>query len=149
MLTALTWLMPRETAAISAQVLCTPYNHAPCHFMQNHIRKVDACLAVKCHLHFWQNDRDLLHATAVTRGWNRYRKCTPHQLTKGLSQGSLLSSLRSSAVCLLCRVSSNQLYTSLGLSPSMLSRLPPLILFSFVSIIVIHSLLTAPKIWSV
>ena len=24
-------------------------------------------LAVTCHLHFWQNDRDLLRATAVTR----------------------------------------------------------------------------------
>ena len=29
-------------------------------------------LAVTCHLHFWQNDRDLLRATAVTRGWNGY-----------------------------------------------------------------------------
>ena len=47
------------------RALCTPYNHAPCHFMQNHIRKVYACLAVACHLHFWQNDRDLLRATAV------------------------------------------------------------------------------------
>ena len=35
--------------------------------------KVYACLAVTCHLHFWQNDRDLLRATAVTRGWNGYR----------------------------------------------------------------------------
>ena len=33
-----------------------------------YIRKVYACLAVICHLHFWQNDRDLLRATAVTRG---------------------------------------------------------------------------------
>ena len=33
-----------------------------------------ACLAVTCHLRFWQNDRDLLRATAVTRGWNGYRK---------------------------------------------------------------------------
>ena len=72
-LTALAWLVPHETAAVSAQVLCTPYNHAPCHFMQSHIRKVYACLAVTCHLHFWQNDRDLLHATVVTRGWNGYR----------------------------------------------------------------------------
>ena len=24
-------------------------------------------LAVTCHVHFWQNDRDLLRATAVTR----------------------------------------------------------------------------------
>ena len=31
-----------------------------------------ACLAVTCHLHFWQNDRDLLRATAVTRGRNGY-----------------------------------------------------------------------------
>ena len=67
-------LMPHETAAISAQVLCTPYNHAPCHFMQSHIRKAYACLAVTCHLHFRQNDRDLLRATAVTlTGWNGYQ----------------------------------------------------------------------------
>ena len=62
-LTALARLVPHETAAVSAQVLCTPYNHAPCHFMQSHIRKVYACLAVTCHLHFWQNDRDLLRAS--------------------------------------------------------------------------------------
>ena len=31
-------------------------------------------LGVTCHLHgFWQNDRDLLCAPAVTRGWNGYR----------------------------------------------------------------------------
>ena len=67
-LTVLAWLVPHQTAAVSAQVLCTPYNHAPCHFMQSHIRKMYACLAVTCHLHFWQNDRDLLRATVVTRG---------------------------------------------------------------------------------
>ena len=53
----------------SRRVLCTPYNHAPCQFMQSHIRNVHAWLAVTCHLHFWQNDRDLLRATAVTREW--------------------------------------------------------------------------------
>ena len=37
----------------SRRVLCTPKNHAPCHFMQSHIRKVYDCLAVTCHLHFW------------------------------------------------------------------------------------------------
>ena len=78
-LTALAWLVPHETAAISAQVLCTPYNHAPCHFMQSHIRKVYLCLVVTCHLHFWQNDRDHLRATAVTRGWNGYRKKSQHR----------------------------------------------------------------------
>ena len=37
------------------------------------------CLAVTCHLHFRQNDRDLLHATVVTRGWNRYRNKSQHR----------------------------------------------------------------------
>ena len=27
-----------------------------------------SCLCVTCHLHFWQNDRGLLRATAATRG---------------------------------------------------------------------------------
>ena len=78
-LTALAWLVPHETAAVSAQVLCTPYNHAPCHFMQSHILKVYACLAVTCHLHFWQNDRDLLRATVVIRGWNGYWNKSQHR----------------------------------------------------------------------
>ena len=47
--------------------------------MQSHIRKVYACLAVTCHLHFWQNDLDLLRATAVTRGWNGYRNKSQHR----------------------------------------------------------------------
>ena len=63
----------------SRHILCTPYKHVPCHFMQSHIHKVHACLAVTCHLHFWQNDRDLLHATAVTRGWNGYRNMSQHR----------------------------------------------------------------------
>ena len=57
-----------------------PYNHAPCHFMQSHICKVHAYLAVtSCHLHFWQNDRGLLPATVVTRGWNEYRNKSQHR----------------------------------------------------------------------
>ena len=40
--------------------------------MKSHVRKVYACLAVTYHLRFWQNDRDLLLATAVTRGWKGY-----------------------------------------------------------------------------
>ena len=71
-LTALAWLVSHETAAVSMQVLCTPYNRAPCHIMQSQIRKVYVCLAVTCHLHLWQNDWDLLCATVVTWGWNRY-----------------------------------------------------------------------------
>ena len=57
--------MPHETAAVSARSV---YTIQPCHFVQSHIRKVNACLAVTCHLHFWRNDRGLLRATAVTRG---------------------------------------------------------------------------------
>ena len=72
-LTALAWLVPHETAAIWVQVPCTPYNHAPCHLMQSHIRKVYARLAVTCHMHFWQSDQDLLHATVVTQVWNGYQ----------------------------------------------------------------------------
>ena len=41
--------------------------------------KVYACLAVTCHLHVWQNDRDLLRATAVTLGWNGYRSKSQHR----------------------------------------------------------------------
>ena len=48
--------------------------NAEARFNKSHIRKVYACLAVTCHLHFWQNDRDFLRATVVTRGWNGYRK---------------------------------------------------------------------------
>ena len=63
----------------SGRVLRTPYNHAPSHFMQSHIRKVYACLAVTCPPRFLQNDRDLLLATAVTRGWNGYRNKSQHR----------------------------------------------------------------------
>ena len=63
----------------SQHVLCTPYNHAPWHFIQSHIRKVHVCLAVTCHLHFWQNDQDLLRATVVTWGWNRCRNKSHHR----------------------------------------------------------------------
>ena len=36
--------------------------------MQGHILKVHVWLDVTSHLHFWQNDRDLLRAAAVTGG---------------------------------------------------------------------------------
>ena len=49
-------------------VLCTPYNHAPCHFMQSHIRKVHVCLAVTCHLQFWQNGLITLHLHVMRQG---------------------------------------------------------------------------------
>ena len=64
---------------LSQHILCTTYNHAPCHFMQSHIHTVHAYLAVTCHLHFRQNDQDLLHATALTLGWNGYRNESHHR----------------------------------------------------------------------
>ena len=55
-------------AAISARSV---YTIQPCtmshHFMQSHIWRTLACLAVTCHLHFWQNDWDIFYATAVTQ----------------------------------------------------------------------------------
>ena len=35
--------------------------------------RVYTCLGVNCHLHFWHNNRGLLRATTVTRGWNGHR----------------------------------------------------------------------------
>ena len=67
-----TWLVPRETAAVLAQALCTPYISAPVYSVTSFKAtqgKVHVCLAVTCHLHFV----DLLRATAVTLGWNGYR----------------------------------------------------------------------------
>ena len=79
-LTAQAWLVPHETAAVSSRSVypiqpCTMSFHAKPHM----IRKVHACLAVTCHLRFWQNDRDLLRATAVTQGWNGYRNKSQHR----------------------------------------------------------------------
>ena len=53
--------------------------NAEARFNKSHIRKVYACLAVTCHLHFWHNDRDFLRATVVTRGWNGYRNKSQHR----------------------------------------------------------------------
>ena len=57
--------------------------NAEARFNKSHIRKVYACLAVTCHLHFWQNDRGLLRATAVTRGWNGYRNESAQKVDPG------------------------------------------------------------------
>ena len=50
-----------------------PCTSLQCHFMQSHILRVHVCSAVTCHLHFWQNDREYFHSTAVTQGWNGYQ----------------------------------------------------------------------------
>ena len=50
---------------LSWHILCTPYNHAPCHFMQSHLHTVHMYSAVTCHLYFWQNDWDVLHGDGM------------------------------------------------------------------------------------
>ena len=52
----------------SRRTLCVP--HTTMHqftmsLHSSHIYRVHVCLAVTCHLHCWQNDQDLLHATVV------------------------------------------------------------------------------------
>ena len=42
-------------------------------------RYVGCLCAVACHLHFWQNDQDLLHAAVVTWGWNKYGNKSRHK----------------------------------------------------------------------
>ena len=46
-----------------------------CHFMQSHICKVYACLAVTCHLHFWQHDWDFFTCYCDTE-ISQHRKST-------------------------------------------------------------------------
>ena len=50
-----------------------PCTSLRCRFIPSHMQRMHVCLGLTCHLHLWQNDRDLLRATAVTRGWNGYR----------------------------------------------------------------------------
>ena len=75
-----TWLVAPETAAVSARSV---YTIQKCimsrHFMPSYIRRVHACVAITSHLRFWQNDLDLLRATAVTRGWYGYRNKNQHR----------------------------------------------------------------------
>ena len=79
-----TWLVPRETVAVSARSV---YTIQPCtmsrHFMQRHINRVLACLTVTCHLRLWQNDQDFLRATAVTMGKNGYRNKSAQKVDHG------------------------------------------------------------------
>ena len=80
----------------SRRVLCTRYNHAPCDFMQSHIHKVYACLAVTCQLHFSQNGSDLLRATRGCSGYQNksyHRKLTREKKIKNKINTALLPGL--------------------------------------------------------
>ena len=81
-LTALAWLVPQESAARESVSARSVYTIQPCTVSLHakpHIRKVYVCLAVTCYLRFWQDDRGLLRATAVTQGWNGYRNKSQHR----------------------------------------------------------------------
>ena len=77
-----TWLVPRGTAAVSARsVHAIQPRTMSRHFMQLSyiLCRMQAYLAVTCHLLSWQNDLDLLRATAVTRGRKGYRNKRQHR----------------------------------------------------------------------
>ena len=74
-------LLPSRRKFVYTIQPCTMSLHAKPH----------TCLTVTCHLHFWQNERDPLRATAVTRGWNGYRNKSQHRkltLEKKISRRS-------------------------------------------------------------
>ena len=107
----ITWLFATQNCCrLGASCVHHTTMHLSRHFMQSHIPRVHVCLAVTCHLHFWQNDRDLLRATAVTRGWNRYwnksqlRKLTlEKKILPPLLRGSELATFQSRVLLILLR----------------------------------------------
>ena len=69
---------PRQTAAVSAQVPCTPCS-LQCDVMQSLMRR---CMRVQLQpatYTFGRMARIFLRATAVTRGWNGYRNKSQHR----------------------------------------------------------------------
>ena len=62
-------LVPHETVAVSAHVLCRLHHAAMHRFTVTSFEacRVHECLTRICHPHFWQNDQDSLHPTTVTR----------------------------------------------------------------------------------
>ena len=75
------------------------YTIQPCHSMQSHRRKVYECLAVTCHLHFRHDNQDLLRATTVTQGWNRYQNRSQHRMLTLEKKNWCVSDWLLSAVC--------------------------------------------------
>ena len=62
----------------TVQVLCTPYNHAPCHFMQCHIHKicVFSCNLPPALLAEWPG---YFKCYCSNMGWNGYRNKSQHR----------------------------------------------------------------------
>ena len=96
-----------KTAAVTRGTIhiTTKQRYKSRHFILSHIRRVHSslALAVTCHLHIWQNDQDLLRATAVARArnlWSQHRKLTPEKKFLPL----LLPGLEPLAYCLLSQL---------------------------------------------
>ena len=78
---------------LGARVVYTvqPRTSLQCLVIQSLIGRVHVCLAITCHLHFWQNDWDLLCAISVKLGWNGYWSKRQHRkltLEKKISRHS-------------------------------------------------------------
>ena len=83
--------MPHETGMFCVFTIhLSTMSH---HFMQSYICRLHASLAVTCHLHFWQNDWDLLCATVVTQGVERTLKLMSQHRKLTLEKKILLSLL--------------------------------------------------------
>ena len=89
-------LLPSQCLGASSVYTIQPCTSLPCHLIHSYIGRVQVCLAVTCHLRFWQNYRDLLCATTVTRGCTlkadprKKRKKIP-PLLRGLEPGTFRS----------------------------------------------------------
>ena len=70
-----TWLVPREMLPFRRKfcVHHSTMHQVTGHFIQGHIGRVYVCLAVTCHLHFWQNDRDIFYVLRATFTCSRRR----------------------------------------------------------------------------
>ena len=77
------WLMPRGTAAVSKQVLCTPFNHAPVYrvtsFKATSVGRLHVCLIHRATCTSGRMTGIFLRVTATTRGWNEYRNKSQHR----------------------------------------------------------------------
>ena len=114
----LTWLVPLKTAAASVHSVYTIQRCTMSRYlMQSHIPRVHVCLAVTSNLHFWQNDQDFLHATAVMQGRSSYWNKSQHRKST-MEKKILLPQLKPMTF----RYESGALTTELSLPPRVLSE---------------------------
>ena len=76
---------------MSRRKLCVHHSSLHCHFIRSHVCRMHVFGSNLPPVHFYQNDRDLLRATAVTRGCNGYRNKS--QYTKLTTKKKILPPL--------------------------------------------------------